>query len=656
MPKINVYPKIRRHKDPWITKGLLKSVQVLNNLYKAQLNTSRDSEQRNRYKIYRNKLNSIKRAAKNLFYLNELDKYRQNIKKTWDTLNDILGKQRKPRLADHIKHRGVMVDQDYDIAEIFNSYFASVGSNKCSQIGHTNHDPLKYMKNPNINSIYLSPTDPGEIAEILKKLKNKLSEGEDQISMSLIKQLTPSICIPLTIIINIAIKEGKFPDKLKYAKVIPIFKANENTEVSNYRPIALLPVISKVFEKVIYKRLFHFMDSNDLFHPNQFGFKPKQSTIDAVLQFAQNIQNNKMNKKTSVGVFADLSKAFDTINHNVLLQKLSHYGIRGVAFNLIKSYLSNRKQFVRWKTSCSSIADINCGVPQGSILGPLLFIIYINDLPNVVANCHSVLYADDTSLLFNGQNQTEAIEEANLGLSKLKPWLDANSLILNIEKSHFIIFAKNPSNASIMIDKANLTNTNSIKFLGIYIDQNLSWQAHMSHIKSKISKSLYIMNRVKHQLNKRHLKTIYYSMIDPYLRYGLILWGNTSMTSIKSLGILQKKAIRIVHKQSYNAHTAPLFKEANILDIHKMYELTLLKYTHRCLHDTLPFGLSTAIILPTPIHQYETRLGFKVSFRPGFVRSGLDFWDNIPHQIKEKDTFEIFCKQLKRFLVNRNDG
>ena len=219
-----------------------------------------------------------------------------------------------------------------------------------------------------------------------------------------------------------------------------------------------------------------------------------------------------------------------------------------------------------------------------------------------------------------------------------------------------MIFTNNALSCSIMIEKVKLKLANSIKFLGIYIDRNFSWQTHVNHVKTKISRSLYIMNRVKHQLSRKHLKTLYFSMVDPYLRYGLVLWYNTKKTLFKSLRLLQKKAIRIIHKESYNAHTAPLFKQSKILNLNNMYELTVVKYTYKCLHDTLPIGLSLAIKTPQQQHNYETRQGFRINFRPGFLRSGREFWDNIPSQIQMKNNYEIFCKMLNRFLVNRNDG
>ena len=293
------------------------------------------------------------------------------------------------------------------------------------------------------------------------------------------------------------LSNGIFPDKLKIAKVVPIFKKGDCALTNNYRPISLLPVISKVIEKIIYNQLSLYFESNKLFFDSQYGFRPNHSTEQATLELTDRIISAMDNNDVPIGIFLDLSKAFDTIDHTILLKKLEHFGIDGIALKLLKNYLTNRKQYVRLHDVNSNLLPINTGVPQGSILGPLLFIIYINDFARASAIFDFICYANDTTLFstlnksINAQNINPDII-INTELAKINEWLVINKLSLNVTKSKFMVFHTQQKHRAIKppVPKINNTNIDKVeqfKFLGLTLDSNLNWKKHSDNITNKCS-------------------------------------------------------------------------------------------------------------------------------------------------------------------------
>ena len=287
--------------------------------------------------------------------------------------------------------------------------------------------------------------------------------------------------------------EGVFQEQLKIACVLPLYKAEDPMYFNHYRPVSLLTILSKVFERLMYDRLFKFLDRLSILYKHQFGFRQNHSTHMALLSLTNRLTNAVEDGEYVIGIFLDFSKAFDTVDHHIVLEKLYHYGIRGCAHNWFTSYLSNRKQFVTYNGTQSEQQTIKCGVPQGSILGPLLFLVYINDLPHICHDTFPVQFADDTNLFISGKNINHLEQIINTELDNIILWLKANKLSLNIKKTQFVLFSgfkKTKPSINLNIEGESISETVKSKFLGVTIDNKLSWKDHIAYISGKLLEEL----------------------------------------------------------------------------------------------------------------------------------------------------------------------
>ena len=362
--------------------------------------------------------------------------------------------------------------------------------------------------------------------------------------MMLVKSVICCVKVPLASIFNKSLQNGVFPDRMKKAKVIHLFKGGDQQEVSNYRPVSILPQFSKILEKIFYNRLVKFISKNNVIYESQYGFRQKHSTNLALMEMIENISTSFDKNMLTTGIFIDLKKAFDTINHSILLQKLTMYGVRGISFDWLTSYLSNRSQYVLYNKTESEDKPISCGIPQGSILGPILFILYINDLPNVSQKLKFILFADDTNVFYSGSSPRDINETMKSELGKMSTWFKVNKLSLNVTKTNYMIF-KNKQNIdsfNIKIDGMEVARIKSAKFLGVLVDENLCWTDHINDVSRKIAKSNGIhIYKVKYLLNSEYLYTLYCSLVLPYLNYACEIWGNNYESRLNGIIILQKK-------------------------------------------------------------------------------------------------------------------
>ena len=437
----------------------------------------------------------------------------------------------------------------------------------------------------------------------------------------------------------------------------PLYKNGTKTELSNYRPISLLPSFSKIIEKVIYKRVYSYLEKNHILDNEQFGFRKNTSTNEAIYALLNTVLLS-LNKKNIAGLFCDLHKAFDCVNHNILLDKLEFYGISGTANKLIQSYLESRYQRVVLRDNLSHRVTSDWilmahGVPQGSVLGPLMFLIYINDLSGHIRRiANPVLFADDTSIIITHNSTQEYQNIISQVTSETLKWCQANLLTLNLTKTHFLQFqTKNKIVPKTQLAASNtiITNVNSTKFLGIIIDCSISWKEQISELTSKLNKACYAIRAIKPLLSLHVLRTVYFAYFHSIMTYGIVFWGNSHLSS--TIFKIQKRALRIMTNKSKRESCRPIYNQLQILTLPSQYIFSLLIFVVKN---------KDLFLLNSDIHSFNTRNNSNLHipdtnltiFQKGVLYSGCKIYNKLPPHIKSlSNNLKRFKSLLKGFLM-----
>ena len=666
------YNKHRHKKSKWMTHGIMRSIAYRDKMYiklkSLKINDIEYPANKANFTTYNNILKKTIRAAKKQYYENCFHKFKSDVKKTWSTINDIIGKTKKasdfPR---YFLINGQQIDDNLTIAEEFNQFFVNVGPKLAESI---QAPPLssfeEYLGDPKNKRFEFQAISIEAVMQAIDSLKPKTSYGCDRMTNKLVKFLKFELAPPLTSIINQSMSYGLFPDSLKIAKVTPLYKKDENYLMNNYRPISILPSVSKVFERVMHNQIYQYFTSNSLFYKSQYGFRKGHSTEFAALELIDRITIEMDKNKLPINIYMDLSKAFDTLDHHILLHKLRYYGFNIKSMELMESYLTNRTQYVEYNGVTSTLSNVYCGVPQGSILGPLLFIIYMNDLPSIAKNFEMILYADDTTLsasLSNLENEKDNVKKLNVELESVSKWLKLNKLSLNLAKTKAMLFhtpQRQVLYPELKIDGLNIEFVTKFNFLGLIVNENLKWNCHVEAISKKISRAIGVMARLKNFIPKSAMLHIYNALILSHLSYGLIVWNHESEILIG----LQKKAIKIACNAKYNSHTSVLFKNENILKFKDLCALDDFKFCYKFAHDLLPNYFEKLSAVNEHRHQYITRqLGeLRVpAVRHEFARGSITYrypeiYNAMDDDFKEKIftlSFFGFKFYIKRNMIDK---
>ena len=639
----------KRLEKPWLNSEIKHLIDLKSNYFKNFRLGLISKETNNRTKNY---VNNCIRKAKNTYYNHALNFYKNNSKKSWETIRQIIGKKKTRNEIIRLLDGDDLLTDRQDIANSFANFFSNIGRNLDNDLATHEGNPTSNI-NYNPRSFFIFPVTPIECEIIISNLKETKTHI-DEFPIKLFKSVKSLISDPLCKIINSSFSSGHFPEKLKIARITPIHKQGDPENASNYRPISSLSYLSKIYERCMTNRLINFFEKFSLFTKSQFGFLKHKSTQDAILYLLDAIHDSLNNKNFHINISIDLKKAFDTVNHQILLNKLELYGVRGLGLDWIRNYLLNRQSYVRLDDSNSERHITNIGVPQGSIIGPFLFLIYINDLPNISNTLKSTLFADDTTFSFSHKDYSTMVTTLNSELTQVKNWTCINRLTLNTNKTELILFANRPfdlDDSTIQLGDSIISYVDSCKFLGVKIDNKLNFNHHINYILGKISRSAGILYRIRDSLTQAARLTFYYSFVYPYISYNIVAWGGTNKVHLKPLNIQHKRIIRTISNAGFLEHTSPLFSQLRILKLDDIYKFNLLLLTHKRVY-TGSFNIQHSINtrhrnLAVPEFQRLTKTQQSSKFMGPYL------WNTLPLEIKNLQNFTSFKIKLKRYFLSK---
>ncbi|KAL0868710.1 hypothetical protein ABMA27_008153 [Loxostege sticticalis] len=578
-PVIKVKINNRPRKLKWITKGLRISSKYKRQLYLTYrlLKTNKPTNKLNFHKyskVLRKCIHTAQKIHNHKTILNSKNKGRA----TWNAISSTVSDRMHSDEINMITINNSTHSDPQVICNSFNDYFINDTTKQTPKLNNTH----KKIEN-NSRTIFLKPTDENEINNIIMSFKNSKSHGHDGIISKILKLCAFHISRALAHIINLSFEEGVFPDDLKLSIVHPLHKKGDKQDMGNYRPITLVSVLSKVFEKAMLKRLNDFISSCDILQPEQFGFRKGSSTSLACFEFVKYVTECINNNTPVLSLFLDMSCAFDYVNHDKLLHKLESYGIRGNAYAWLESYLRSRRQGTEIKkltqknniftkeTHRSQLLFKKTGVPQGSILGPLLFLLYVNELPNATSH-KCILFADDTTIIVKSDGNTSLDSVANTALTNIIEWLEAHDLRINLQKTkimQFRTYRSSKQHYNILYDNNKIDEVESYKFLGVNIDTHLNWKEHIDIVCRKLQRFTFALKNVRQNISIEAALTAYHGYVSSVLSYGILLWGNS--VEVERALLVQKRCIRALSNIWYLDSCKPYFKKYNILPLPCLY-------------------------------------------------------------------------------------
>ena len=663
-------PTLRRRVSdkytPWLNADYFKLAKTRDKLKTRAVKTNSKLLMES-YKQIRNRLNNLNTQLKREYFSEKITQFQGYLKKTWKTINQVINKKSNTTVVPNLTVDGQTIRGKKAIASSMNEYFCSIG-NKLSEKIPNKANPLlsgEYPFETPPLSFSFSAIMTDKLSSTLNKMKTSHGSGHDGIASFYLKIALPVVGRSLCDLFHKSLFAGKFPEDWKIARIAPIFKSGAKDDRSNYRPISVLPFISRLFEKLIFNQFYEYLDANKSLYEHQSGFRLLHSVATALMASTNDWYLNIDKGKYTGLIFIDLKKAFDTVDHEILLKKLKMYGVTGLEHDWFTSYLDNRKQFCRVDGTSSDVKGINCGVSQGSCLGPLLFLIYINDLPSSLQKSHVSMYADDTAISLSSESIDDLQNDLSLDLLKLQDWLHANKLSLNVVKTQSLIIGSGPNirkiesqpdaPPSFSIGDQDIEMITNTRYLGVQIDSKLNWDIHIDTIKTKANRALGLIKYSKKYLPSDLLNKMYRGIVEPHLSYCCSVWGCCSESKLDVLQKIQNRAARIITGSPYDASAAPIIQNLGWSTISNLVRKETATLTYKSLNSLAPDYLRKLFAKCSDdrerlLRSSETDLKIPllktINGQKAFSYRGAKLWNSLERATKLAPSLKIFKDHL----------
>ena len=656
---------------PWITTELLRLIKKKNKLY-SQKSKRNDEYIAQKYRACKRDVTEKLKIAKRDYYHKKLYHESLTLKKKWEHLRTLI--RRKKGTVSYCPISSAILGKHYStVAKKLSKNLPQITT---EDIPHRSNELCPYDVSEKTKGVkepfsFRKITNI-EVYESLLKLDKNKGPGLDNLDVKSIKAIANVISPHLCTLFNDSIEYSIYPDIFKIAKCVPIYKGNplDPYEAANYRPISILNCINKTLEKLLHDQIYYYLEVNKLFPDFQYGYRKQRSTNQALLKFSDIIEEGKLNKQVNIAIFMDLSKAFDTVDKDILCSKLNDLGFSIKSNNMLYDYMSKRRLCM--KDNIQTIYPLNFGVPQGSILGPLLFLTYIHDMDSFCKNLHKIVYADDTTVIVTGRNLKEAEDYANDILQQFYTYFTYNKLSINESKTKYMIYdfrarkekLKDARNTKLTMNKTLLQEIDKIRFLGVIINNKLTWDDHKYHIKSKVCKAMGMLYSSRDILKNSDIINIYNSFIQPYFNYCITLWGASIRSKTDTLTVLQNKLLRIMFSCKRTTDAWEYDKNNQILQIEQLYLLEIAKLCFKHHTNTIPDSLS--MTMPDICNERTTRQTRSMT-QHNYVHNNKSkktlpkncvwLWNSLPSDIKQiaysnhKETsIQTFTNKVKSFI------
>ena len=647
---IDWYTPRNKHSLAWMTPRLKEAIKKKAKLYRAYL---KGRVSKADYTFFKNRLTNIIRRSKALYYAKIFLENTNNPKNLWSTINGIMNRKSSKMLKEMKIDNEVLVGEV--LANFVNRFFIDAAITVT--VGLPQTEAFVCLALRIRNSCFFWPTDYDEVCKVIKSLKNRGSKLLD-IHPSILKENRDIFAVHFVQLYNSSLELDEYPDALKIARVNPIYKSGPPDKVDNYRPISALPLFSKIFEKLTLFRMNSFITRYKLLSSSQFGFREGCSTTHAIVKLLSHIVKAYHQKFYSACFFLDLRKAFDTIDHKILLEKLEHYGFRGKCYKFLKSYYQNRKQYVHLNGHKSITLTVKSGVPQGSILGPLCFSLFINDMPLAVEE-ETVLFADDAAFVIASHTLEGLLSKIRNLFQDLSAYLSINRLVPNATKSKLMMFSSRPTtNLPVMLfNGKEIEWVSEFKYLGVTLTRNLNFSRHINNIALNVSRITGSIINLRSFLPCQILVKLYYALAYPYISNHIIVWGASPPCHLKSLNVRINNLLRIilgvtrVNGRPTMSNTE-LYKNLGLLNLSSIFKYSLFRFLRLLLDGKMPEFWNILLSEHLINHTYNTR---QLRFRHPALTCEIER-RALPHQLillyenVQKDIFEIsYNSSLREF-------